>query len=164
MKVYIAGKIRRDKNYKAKFAEAEEYLKELGHSVMNPAVLPPSGFRHKEYMKICLAMLDVCDAVYMLPDWRKSKGARTEYKDALKKGKVIMFPEEKKYRPYTWEDMDKIFGRAFEHKRLKSKDAVKRVVYEYDTLYINGTPADSFLENYTWFDGSPCGVEITERE
>lgn len=91
MKVYIAGKIRGDKNYKAKFEEAEAYLKSLGHSVMNPAVLPSSGFSHKEYMKICLAMLEACDAVYMLPDWRKSKGARTEYKFASKKGKVIMF-------------------------------------------------------------------------
>lgn len=93
MKVYIAGKIRGDKNYKAKFEEAEAYLKALGHSVMNPAVLPSSGFRHEEYMKICLAMLETCDAVYMLPDWRKSKGARAEYKFASKKGKAIMFAD-----------------------------------------------------------------------
>lgn len=93
LKVYIAGKIRGDKNYRAKFEEAEAYLKTLGHSVMNPAVLPSSGFRHEEYMKICLAMLDVCDAVYMLPAWRKSKGARTEYKFASKKGKAIIFAD-----------------------------------------------------------------------
>lgn len=93
MKVYIAGKIRGDKNYRAKFEEAERHLKTLGHSVMNPAVLPPSGFRHEEYMKVCLAMLDICDAVYMLPDWKKSEGARTEYNVATKKGKVIMFSD-----------------------------------------------------------------------
>lgn len=93
MKVYIAGKIRGDKNYKAKFEKAEAYLKTLGHSVMNPAVLPSSGFSHKEYMKICLAVLETCDAVYMLPDWRKSRGARAEYKFASKKGKAIMFAD-----------------------------------------------------------------------
>lgn len=121
MKVYVAGKIRGDKNYKAKFEKAEHHLKTLGYYVMNPAVLPPSGFSHGEYMKICLAMIEVCDAVYMLPDWRKSKGARTEYKFASKKSKVIMFAD----------DGDT---------KNKFKKEVTKSYSLFNVLYINGKP------------------------
>lgn len=37
MKIYIAGMITGDKNYKSKFKRAEKLLRSLGHSVMNPA-------------------------------------------------------------------------------------------------------------------------------
>lgn len=121
MKVYIAGKIRGDENYKAKFEEAECRLKTLGHSVMNPAVLPSSGFSHGEYMKICFAMLDTCEAVYMLPDWRKSKGAKAEYKFASKKGKVIMFADDGDTKD-------------------KFKKEVTKSYRLFNVLYINGKP------------------------
>ena len=42
MKIYIAGKITNDKNYKEKFARAEKTIKERlpDVSVLNPAALP----------------------------------------------------------------------------------------------------------------------------
>lgn len=45
MKVYIAGKITGDPNYREKFQQAADELKGGGHVVMNPAVLP-DGFNH----------------------------------------------------------------------------------------------------------------------
>ena len=39
MKIYIAGKITGDKNYKEKFDTVEKLLASKGHSVMNPAQL-----------------------------------------------------------------------------------------------------------------------------
>lgn len=42
-KIYIAGKITGDLNYKKKFAKAEKELKALGFAVMNLAILP-GGF------------------------------------------------------------------------------------------------------------------------
>ena len=87
-KVYIAGKITGLKDYQNKFWVAKMILERQGHLVMNPAVLP-AGFDYEDYMKICFAMIDVCDAVYMLSNWRDSPGAIREYEYA--KGKKIMF-------------------------------------------------------------------------
>lgn len=78
MKLYLAGKITGDPNYKAKFAEAAKALRSAGYSVMNPAELP-DGFDYPDYMKICAAMIEVCDATCLLPDWTESDGAKFEY-------------------------------------------------------------------------------------
>lgn len=77
MKVYIAGKITGNENYKAEFAEAEEKLRELGHIPLNPAVLP-EGLEKADYMRICLAMLDSADAIASLLSWTRSDGAAIE--------------------------------------------------------------------------------------
>ena len=77
MKVYIAGKITGNENYRAEFAEAEEKLRELGHIPLNPAVLP-EGLEKADYMRICLAMLDSADAIAPLPSWTRSDGAAIE--------------------------------------------------------------------------------------
>lgn len=57
---------------------------------MSPAVLPPNGFPYESYLKISCAMLDACDAVYFLPDWRDSEGAIREFGRAVAKGKEII--------------------------------------------------------------------------
>lgn len=92
MKVYIAGKITGNPSYKQQFAEAEKKLRAQGHTTMNPAVLP-EGFGHQEYMKICFSMIDVCDAVFFLDNWRDSIGATMERDYAESIGKVLMFQE-----------------------------------------------------------------------
>ena len=77
MKVYIAGKITGNENYKAEFAEAEEKLRDLGHIPLNPAALP-EGLEKADYMRICLAMLDSADAIAPLLSWTRSDGAASE--------------------------------------------------------------------------------------
>lgn len=66
MKVYIAGKVtglEKAEIFK-KFYESEKQLKKQGNTVMSPAVLALNeGFDHSDYMHICYAMIDVCDAV-----------------------------------------------------------------------------------------------------
>lgn len=93
MKIYIAGKITGKADYKAAFQKVQEELKELGHTVMSPAVLP-QGFEHYEYMHICYSMIDVCEGVFFLDNWKDSKGARLEYMYATKGNKKIMFAKE----------------------------------------------------------------------
>ena len=78
MKLYIAGKITDNPEYKEQFAKAEKELSAQGHVTMNPSVLPP-GFEHHEYMKICYSMIDVCEGIYFLNNWQRSMGARMEH-------------------------------------------------------------------------------------
>lgn len=78
MKIYIAGKITGDPEYKTKFREAEEALAREGHTVLNPAALP-EGLSRAEYMQICFQMIFAADKVVLLPDSSNSDGAMLEY-------------------------------------------------------------------------------------
>ncbi len=92
-KIYIVGKITDDPGYRAKFARAEKSLTLQGHVVLNPAWMP-EGFEYEDYMTVCFAMITVCDALYMLPDWKDSPGARREYDFAIEHAKEIMYAPE----------------------------------------------------------------------
>lgn len=61
MKVYLAGKITGDSNYREKFAAAAKKLEErAGVTVISPAVTP-EGLKKADYMRICFAMLESAD-------------------------------------------------------------------------------------------------------
>ena len=79
MKVYLAGKITGDPDYKKKFEEAAEICGEytVFNAVLNPATLP-EGMNRADYMRICFAMIDTADRVIFLPDYAESEGARLE--------------------------------------------------------------------------------------
>lgn len=77
MKIYIAGKITGDPNYREKFQKAKNALEAKGYTVLTPSVLP-GGMTPADYMRICFAMIDSADAVFFLHDWASSKGARLE--------------------------------------------------------------------------------------
>lgn len=77
-KIYIAGKITGDPNYKDKFANMEsELLKILGTTVINPATLP-TELEPADYARICFAMIDSSDIVVFAPNYKKSQGALLE--------------------------------------------------------------------------------------
>lgn len=78
MKVYLAGSITGDPNYKEKFCRAEERLKKDEFVVLNPAVLP-EGMAPKDYMMLCVQMIFAVDIVAFLPDWKESRGATLEH-------------------------------------------------------------------------------------
>ena len=89
-KVYIAGKITGQENFKEIFKKAENQFIKQGFRVMNPAVLR-SGFDYEDYMKICFSMIDVCDGVHFLGNWQDSEGAKREYNYALATRKTLSF-------------------------------------------------------------------------
>ena len=78
MRIYIAGPMAgiEDLNFPAFFA-MEDKIKELGHTPINPAVMP-KGLEYAHYMDIALAMVRSAEALLLLPAWEPSKGARAE--------------------------------------------------------------------------------------
>lgn len=98
-KVYIAGKVTGDKDYKSKFENAAQRLIADGLLVMSPAILP-EGFDYEDYMTVCFAMIDVCDTVVFLPDWKESRGAMREYEHAIVTFKKILYLQKDKAIPF----------------------------------------------------------------
>lgn len=91
--VYIAGKITDYPQYKEKFGKAEEKLRKWGYVPLNPAILP-AGLTQEEYLHICYAMIDVCEKVYFLNNWKDSNGAKLENEYAQKHQKVICYEKD----------------------------------------------------------------------
>ena len=100
-RVFLSGKITNDPTYQVKFTKAAYMLEQAGFAVMNPATLPSSGFTHEEYLTVTLAMLSVCDAVCLLPDWISSPGSQMEVEKATRNGMEI----------FTFEDWKEEFDR-----------------------------------------------------
>lgn len=91
MKIYIAGKITGDAYAKEKFERAEMTLKKFNHTVLNP--MKNVGFEYRQYIDMGLCELSKCDAIYMLRDWKESKGATLEHHYAEVTGMKIMYQE-----------------------------------------------------------------------
>jgi len=96
MKIYISGKITGiEAEARVNFAVAENIVKTLGHAPVNPFKI-----KHKkdalwaDFMKKDIRTLVQCDAIWMLPDWQASKGARLELQIAYKLGLKLFFQSE----------------------------------------------------------------------
>lgn len=94
MKVYISGPITGTNDYMERFEKAEEELREEGHVVVNPAKVNsnmPEESTHEDYMRVSLAMMEMCEVVYFLKDWEESRGCLEEFKYAVEHKMVITF-------------------------------------------------------------------------
>ena len=91
-KIYISGKITNNPVYKLQFAAAERELKNEGLQPVNPArEILPAGSTWADYMRHDIRLLCDCSAIYMLTNWRQSKGARLERSLAKKLGLKIIY-------------------------------------------------------------------------
>lgn len=93
-KIYIAGKITGDPDFKQKFERVAHYFRARGYAVLNPTVLSQDGMLPADYMRICLPMVDSSDIVYFLSDYVNSNGAQIEFLYAKYIGKEIVLESE----------------------------------------------------------------------
>lgn len=89
MKIYLAGKITDNPNYKEQFSNKQKELEAQGHIVINP--VKPEGFNYKDYIDMGLCELMHCEAIYMLDGWKLSKGAKLECAYAVTVGIKIYY-------------------------------------------------------------------------
>lgn len=89
--VFISGAITGIDGYRKIFASAEQWLLEQDCTVLNPAVLPPSGMAWEAYLRITKAMVREADIVYVLKNWEYSRGVKEELALAESLGKEIIY-------------------------------------------------------------------------
>ena len=93
--VFISGAITGVDGYKQIFDATEQWLLEQDCTVLNPAVLPPSGLEWEACLRITKAMVREADAIYVLQNWEHSQGVREEIALAESLGKEIIYEPRK---------------------------------------------------------------------
>lgn len=96
MKVYISGPITGTDDYMSRFMTAQIFLEMQGYDVVNPASANsalPKDTTWEKYMGESLKLLCECDAIFLLRNWTKSRGAKVENLVAVAMGKEFMYEE-----------------------------------------------------------------------
>lgn len=94
-KVFISGRVSglKPDTVRKNFSKVESKYKKLGYDVINPTKLCSRDWCWIRCMYVCLRALYQCDFVYMIPNWKKSRGARIEHWFARIWGKGIYYGE-----------------------------------------------------------------------
>lgn len=95
MRIYVAGPMTGypDLNFPAFHAAAAE-LRAQGHHVENPAEINADpNAKWLDCMRMDIARLVTCDAVYLLPGWEKSRGAKVEHGLAVGLGFQVSYAQ-----------------------------------------------------------------------
>ena len=97
--IYISGPIRGVENYEKIFEDAEIEFTSPDQVVLNPAKLL-KGTEDRDCLPVCLQLVELADAVVLLPGWDRSLGATTEALYALRQNKMVFDIEG---HPIRWE-------------------------------------------------------------
>ena len=83
--MYVAGPVTgRPRRNLAMFEHAAKQLVQAGHVPVVPHRHVPDQAEWHVAMRRCVALLAGCDGVCLLPGWRGSRGAQTEYLLAMR--------------------------------------------------------------------------------
>ena len=99
LKVYIAGKITDNPNYKEDFAAGAAAVLErirftYGRKLPVTLMLPssePLGLSNRHYMRISMDRIDEADIIAMLPNFEESRGAKIEELYGIYTGKQLLY-------------------------------------------------------------------------
>lgn len=94
--IYISGRITGNKDYPANFERGKAKLLQMGYreyQIVSPTEIKPyQGVQEwKSFMIADIMYLVRCKEIFMLKDWKKSKGARIERKIAKMLGLGIRY-------------------------------------------------------------------------
>ena len=141
MKVYISGKMTGLSAEKIwdNFRKVETFIVKHGRhddkkveSVMNPAVTYAmqkfDAFSYEDWLRIDFAMLDACDAVILLPNWKDSMGAKREIAYAYKHGKYVCYPT---FNPANGHPLFKFDGKKYNCFNL-NEELTKQIALEVE--------------------------------
>lgn len=96
-KIYISGKITGIEHNVAKeyFDNVALSLRRAGYDAVNPMEICPynPNWSWEQYMANDIEALLFCDSIFMLSNWKDSKGARIEHFIAQETGKTIYYAE-----------------------------------------------------------------------
>lgn len=132
---YISGPItgRTETVYVSAFAKAKEKLKQAGYEPVNPLELPHLHDKSwTSYMGEDIKELLQCQAIYMLPDWKESKGARIEHAIACELGMEIIYSTEWKESHTVAKVVKNVKGFAT---LAEAKEDNNRQKYEHAWVY-----------------------------
>lgn len=91
-RVYVSGPMTGlpGHNFPA-FDEAARRLRKAGYDVHNPATKGnPPGWTWNDFMRYDIEKMMRCDAIFLLPGWHRSNGARLEYQIAKRLGFKVL--------------------------------------------------------------------------
>jgi hypothetical protein len=94
LKYYLSGAITKQPEFKKYFNGCENVLQHWGASdIFNPASIDwPVDTSWETCMKYDIKILMDCDCLVLLPNWRKSKGAKVEINLCKKLGiRIVKF-------------------------------------------------------------------------
>jgi len=96
VKIFISGPMTGIRAWNKEAFDANEAdLSLKGHTVLSPAnnipICQPEAITHAEYVSICFAMIQVCDAVMFLDGWGNSEGSLMEMGYARAHNKRILY-------------------------------------------------------------------------
>lgn len=74
--------------WKAELINPYEVLREMTRQMDREAVT------HAEYMTVSIALLSLCDTIYMMSGWRQSEGCKQEHQYATEHGYMIFYEDE----------------------------------------------------------------------
>lgn len=146
MKIFISGPVSGTTDYMERFGNAQKYLESLGHSVINPVLVTsnlPEDTTQKENLSLDLTMLCMCDAIYMLKGYGKSKGALAELATAKSIGCEIFYEARTGEVPSVAPFPKWIFCKN----RLPKPNELAGTVPKY--YLVQTVPGDMYVARYT---------------